>query len=213
MLLERLFKRETEKDHFLYAKKADELSIIQSAGMNIVILERNVNDDLKTSVQSITDSSFESISISARVGVDARTMIREEMEKTCTNCIPLLDDMMIWFRLFASISRSNRIQLHLKLVNDDGCTRFHVDRYALRLLCTYSGPGTEWTYDNNVNRAHLGSGDKDKIIYDWDKINRLQAMDVAILKGEVETDVKGIVHRSPPLRQEGEKRLVFRLDY
>lgn len=57
-------------------------------------------------------------------------------------------------------------------------------------------------------------GTNDEIIRDWSRINRLQQFDVAILKGEASTANygKGIVHRSPPVSAQKEKRLLLRLD-
>jgi Protein of unknown function (DUF1826) len=103
----------------------------------------------------------------------------------------------------------------LKTVVNDACRKFHIDGYDLRLLCSYAVPGTEWTYNDNVNRKHLGLGENEQIIKDWSYINQLKSYDVAILKGELpnQRTGKGVVHRSPEIEQQQKKRLVLRIDY
>ncbi len=47
--------------------------------------------------------------------------------------------------VFAAIARREEVRIRLEGVTHDSCRRFHVDSVGLRLLCTYRGPGTQWT--------------------------------------------------------------------
>lgn len=115
---------------------------------------------------------------------------------------------------FLHMSASATGTLHLRLVNDDACTKFHLDGYDLRLFTTYLGPGTEWLPEAAVNRAGLGKSNT-LIVRSTELIERMQPFEVAILKGEVPNmanDTLGIVHRSPAIAELGQKRIIMRLD-
>lgn len=115
---------------------------------------------------------------------------------------------------FLTMASKSSGTLHLKVVHDDACRKFHTDGYSLRLFTTYYGPGTEWLPEKAVNRLALGKSNE-RIVKDPDAIQQMGAFDVGILKGEPpkpETFKKGIVHRSPPIQGKGLKRLILRID-
>lgn len=115
---------------------------------------------------------------------------------------------------FLSYSETDRARLYLRVMADDGCTKFHVDGYKFRLFTTYYGSGTEWVPEVVVKRAALGTTNQ-KIVKDFSEVRQMQAGHVAILKGEIpngRSRVRGIVHRSPPITDIGEKRLILRID-
>lgn len=114
---------------------------------------------------------------------------------------------------FLRIANTNQARLHLRVVDNDACSRFHTDAYSLRLLCTYVGKATEWVADGDVNRNQIWLGTNEEIVPNQDAIKRLAPFDVAILKGDPNFKSNaGIVHRSPPIRALGEKRFVLRID-
>ncbi|MEM7552269.1 MAG: DUF1826 domain-containing protein [Bacteroidota bacterium] len=115
---------------------------------------------------------------------------------------------------FLEFSENGMGILHLKVVSNDACAKFHIDGYDLRLFTSYLGPGTEWLPENAVNRVALGTSN-DRIVKDQSKVQRMKTGDVGILKGELpnrKSSVKGIVHRSPEISQTGEKRIILRVD-
>jgi len=115
---------------------------------------------------------------------------------------------------FLKFSKEGRGTLHLKLVNNDACKKFHVDGYSLRLFSSYLGPGTEWLPERAVNRHALGTTNA-RIVDDPDKIQQMGTGHVGILKGEIPSQlnkVKGIVHRSPQITQTNTKRIILRID-
>lgn len=220
MLLSNIFKR-TVQEHFLYAKNLSELSAIQSPDLNLTIYERKPGDELQASVEQLMKSSFKGIELLLQLNLDVKEQVKSKLITTCSqddlalDVVPLLDDIESLVYLFSNICKAESLKLHLKTVANDACAKFHIDGYDLRLLCTYEGKGTEWTYNDNVNRKHLGLGENEQIIKNWGFINRMNAFDVAILKGEIPTRKtgKGIVHRSPPIHDKNEKRLLLRIDF
>ncbi len=115
---------------------------------------------------------------------------------------------------FLQFSTDGTGVLHLKVVNDNACAKFHIDGYRLRLFSTYYGPGTQWLPENAVNRQALGTTNE-RIVVDPSKIQQMDTGHVAILKGEPfnrKNTVQGIVHRSPQIDRTECKRIILRID-
>ncbi|MFK3684448.1 DUF1826 domain-containing protein [Pseudomonas sp. NPDC088890] len=104
---------------------------------------------------------------------------------------------------------ARRIGLRLRVLEGAMCPRFHVDKVPLRLLTTYIGAGSEWLKEEAIDRGQLHTAHPAV-----DNIQRLQAGEVAILKGEkwLGNEGAGLVHRSP-MTAPGERRLLLSLDW
>ncbi|CAI3810997.1 hypothetical protein GLGCALEP_06501 [Pseudomonas sp. MM221] len=102
---------------------------------------------------------------------------------------------------------ARRVGLRLRVLAGPMCPRFHVDNVPLRLLTTYSGPGSEWLREQASPRGELHTAQPPV-----DKIQQLQAGEVAVLKGEKwqGNEGAGLVHRSPSGQQ---GRLLLSLDW
>ena len=93
--------------------------------------------------------------------------------------------------------------IHLKVIDDNACSKFHTDQYKLRLFTTYYGKGTEWLPEKATNREALGKTNE-LIVKDATKIQELTTYDVGVLKGTIPGIInssKGIVHRSPQIEK------------
>ncbi len=79
------------------------------------------------------------------------------------------------------------------MVEDDACRFWHVDRVALRLLCTYRGPATEWLRPGG-QMPGPGAAAEGR------RVRRLAPFDVAVMKGTgFAPGHAGVAHRSPPV--------------
>lgn len=124
------------------------------------------------------------------------------------------NDLSLLAKDFLHMSATGAGTLHLRIVRNDACAKFHLDGYDLRLFTTYYGPGTEWLPENAVNRAMLGKSN-DEIVKDPKLIQRMQPFEVGILKGEIPNKINttpGIVHRSPAITGSSGKRIIMRID-
>jgi hypothetical protein len=113
----------------------------------------------------------------------------------------LLSDMLLLGRFFATLTQQSEIRASLSGVNDDSCRRFHCDAVRLRLLCTYHGPGTQFTMCGPQCRAP----------------HQIPACAVALIKGRAHPASLGdaCLHRSPPVSHLPESRrgrLLFCID-
>lgn len=124
------------------------------------------------------------------------------------------EDVCLIVNDFLDFSNTKSGTLHLKIVENNACKKFHTDGYSLRLFTTYHGRGTEWLTEKGTNRRGLGKTNQ-LIVKDPSQIRRMKAFEVGILKGEAagsRSGQKGIVHRSPEIEQDGKKRIILRVD-
>ena len=126
----------------------------------------------------------------------------------------LLADMRQLAALFFQAAGHRRVMFRLLTTGDDKCRRFHVDMRHLRLLCTYQGPGTEWLCDEQVNRAALGKGNPAESIIRFGEPSRFEPFWVGIMKDDKYpgSEGRGLVHRSPPMSDSPEPRVIFCMD-
>lgn len=104
---------------------------------------------------------------------------------------------------------AHRLGVRVRVLDGAMCPRMHVDHVPVRLLSTYAGAGSEWLAEGAIDRARL-----QKSLPAVDKVRRLAAGEVALLKGEkwLGNEGAGLVHRSP-LTPAGERRLLLSLDW
>jgi hypothetical protein len=219
VLLSKLLEWTKPAAHYYYAPALSDLAAIQQRAINIAIHERKPTESLKESIRTLVNSSFIGFESTVRVDNEVRLQIeRWFIDKSILPIHvlnPLIEDIELLIYQFAAISKAEQVRVHLKTIVNDACRKFHIDGYDLRLLCSYAGPGTEWTYNENVNRKYLGEGENEQIIKDWGYINQLKSYDVVILKGELphKRTGSGIVHRSPAIEKNSERRFVLRIDF
>ncbi len=127
----------------------------------------------------------------------------------------LLEDINSLLHLFKEVTKTDNFRLLLATINSNMCRKFHIDNNTLRMLCTYSGPGTLWLTDYNMNRNALGTcGGNQAIVRDTSNIKQAKTESVLILKGAKypKEGTKAVVHRSPTIEESGDKRLLLRID-
>lgn len=117
---------------------------------------------------------------------------------------PLLaQDVAALAFLFAHVAGVAEVRLRLDAVRDAPCPLFHVDHVALRLLCTYTGPGTQWVAEEDVRRGELGLRGRavaraNAAIAAPGAVRALRPGWAALVKGRGFGDgTPGLVHRSP----------------
>lgn len=107
----------------------------------------------------------------------------------------LAEDIRLLVARHAALTGEDRLRLRLEVIETDACRRFHADSVTLRLLCTYVGPGTQWSRIDAT-----------------DAICEVPTGAVGVFKGRLLLDPPTILHRSPPISATGERRLVLAID-
>lgn len=121
----------------------------------------------------------------------------------------LRDDVSLLAEILFELLDCSNIGLRSTQVEHAMCPRWHVDRVALRLLCTYEGPSTEWLDDQTIVREKLRSPDVDGA-----DCQRAATFDVVLLKGALWQDNEGFgaIHRSPDITENAGRRTLITMD-
>lgn len=186
------------------------LKNIYQNDVNIAIYER----DTSTLTSEINNLIAQNIEF--RSSGDITTILNAIITVINPNkCRLIILDIQNLLYLFREITNANSFRLLLATINTNMCRKFHTDINDLRMLCTYSGPGTLWLTEDNINRKALGScGDNECIVIDERRVQQAGTGSVVILKGAIypQESTRAVVHRSPTIEESGEKRLLLRID-
>lgn len=104
-------------------------------------------------------------------------------------------------------------RVSIKVVKDQMCPLFHVDKIYARMIVTLTGTGTQWFQDKDANRQNLGKGGRKPIVKEGRFLQEVLKRQVAILKGSRCKGSKGLIHRSPPVNPKSTPRLLIRIDF
>ena len=121
----------------------------------------------------------------------------------------LKDDVSQLAEILCELVDCPSVGLRLASVHNAMCPKWHVDRVPIRLLCTYTGVGTEWLKDQHVDRNKLS----DPAIVNR-VCHRARIGDVVLLKGALWQDNAGFgaIHRSPAISSDATPRLLLTAD-
>jgi hypothetical protein len=118
----------------------------------------------------------------------------------------LCDDMTMLVRLFSVTLAIDHVDVRVETIQNDACWRFHRDCVRARLLTTYCGPGTQW-----VDPIYSAQAIAEQRAYSG-VLRDFQRNDVGLFKGNCSPPASGIVHRSPPIRNTGQVRVILCLN-
>ena len=112
----------------------------------------------------------------------------------------LLDDICLLAHKFSELFTSAYLRLRFDVVTTNKCPKFHIDHIAARLLCTYKGAGTEYSFLDDRKRPA--------------EIFPTPNCAAIVLRGtKWPTDcANNLVHRSPKINDENETRLLLVID-
>ena len=118
----------------------------------------------------------------------------------------LTADLEMLGELLCDLVGSPSFGLRVAHVSHAMCPGWHIDKVTMRIVCTYSGPGTEWLHDQTVARSALRDV--------TGKYISAGTGDVVFLKGSgwPGNEHFGAIHRSPELSPGAGPRTVVTLD-
>jgi hypothetical protein len=139
-----------ETPNWFISSKANQLRYIHKKHINIAIYERNI-DGL---AEAISIALEQKIEIQASGSSEAvLESVKQQLLRKDVNL--LIQDIAYVLDIFQKITCARTFKLALLTIHQNMCRKFHTDVVDLRLLCTYSGPGTLWLTEDNVNRKWL----------------------------------------------------------
>lgn len=201
---------------FVISNDVEQLEDIQRADINISIWERPVNPEMNQWLEQFKESDFKSFNLhttSQTFKGDFENALINYQNSSPLGFQSLLEDADMLLQAFAKITQKTNFRIYWAIVRNGMCRRFHTDANTLRLLCTYMGPGTQWVKPDNID-YDIPHCKGNEMIINEDEIQQTKPFDVVILKGALhaERDTPPILHRSPPIESETEKRILFRID-
>ena len=112
----------------------------------------------------------------------------------------LLDDICLLAHEFDELFAPTYLRLRFDVVTTNKCPKFHIDHVAARLLCTYRGVGTEYSFLDDQKRPA--------------EIFTTPNCAAIVLRGaKWPTDrANNLVHRSPEINDVNETRLLLVID-
>ncbi|NRB62206.1 MAG: DUF1826 domain-containing protein, partial [Saprospiraceae bacterium] len=117
---------------------------IHQPGTNIVIYQRDTSI-LKDTVQRVVQQNieFRSTGTDDTIEREIRALLHSDKNQL------IIQDILKLLRQFKEITKANSFRLFLATINTNMCRKFHTDVNSLRMLCTYTGPGTLWVAEEN----------------------------------------------------------------
>ena len=210
--------QENHKPGLSASEQPTVLADIYQSDINIVVWQRQFNEDLTTAISEFIASNLsfsKSVSVSPENALD-----KLEFATDGTASKALLENMAELVDMFCCLFDLEEVGLRLAVLNKAMCPRFHFDQVPCRLVTTYHGVATQWLPNESVDRSKLGRGsngqpDSDSGLYAHESdIQQMASGDVALLKGErwSGNENAGLVHRSP-VTSSDETRLLLTLDF
>ncbi len=205
-----MIQNRTKYSNSVISDNMEALQDIRLKSKNIAIYERNI-DHIKNGLEKIMDQE-----IKCRAS-GSKEEILEILTKYFDLNLPeyniVLEDVSSLLTLFEKVIKASSYRLLLATVSANMCRKFHTDLNDLRMLCTYVGPGTIWVPDEIVDcqslRAKRGDAELD---IEERHIQQVSTGEVVILKGALYEEANPILHRSPTIEENGERRLLLRID-
>lgn len=191
----------------------NDLQEIHVKSKNIAIFQREIEPYLSEELNEISEQLIECRAIGTIKEILSE--LKEYFNDHLSECHSFYDDISGLLGLFEETTQASSFRLLLTTVSTNMCRKFHTDINDLRLLCTYIGPGTLWLPDQAINQKAIQVGrvsNNEELVTDEQHIQQVRTGDVVFLKGALYPDANPILHRSPTIEENGEKRLLLRID-
>lgn len=204
-------------DHYHFVSEIKELDTILNDNVNITIHQRDLDSLTIEYLKNLLDSGFSSFNKTLKVddfrkAFDKHFKKHEKFNLESHNL--LREDIFNLISNFSKIVSSKSLTVFFSIVSTNMCSRFHTDMYDFRLISSYSGQGTCWLTNDNINfNAFRDLKSNDDIVLRKEDIQQLESNDIAIMRGELSySNIGGVVHKSPQIENLNQKRIILRVD-
>ena len=196
-----------------FVDRAAELKGIHRNDVNALIWRRCMNAPLQEQARALAASESGMVLNTCCRPDQVRERLLEHTALSPFRVHRLAYDLERLAHNFAVAAHALSVRIQLEVLHGQPCPMFHVDNNVLRMVCSYTGPGTEYADDRYVNRDRLRCGDNEGVLGGHPPVT-LDTGAVILMKGERSPTCAGLgaVHRSPPLADNA-RRLLVRLDY
>ena len=169
----------------------------------LAIWQRNPGDEIRAELASLVLDEVDDILFESGIGTLA-PLLADTMDKAgYPDMLALRRDIVMLARQHAAIAGDRNVRIRLEVVETDSCRKFHADYVPVRTITTYLGQGTQWIAAGSAEAANTPDGPG---------IEQITTGSVAMFKGRLWQRIPTILHRSPPVGDSGEQRLVLVID-
>jgi len=201
------------KSSFANAVISDDTKDLQDIHLkskNIAIYQRDIKF-LKKELKQIAEQKIECRATGSVEEILSK--LNDYLNSDIPGYVSLFEDISEIVKLFEKTTQASSFRLLLATVSTNMCSRFHTDINEIRLLCTYIGQGTLWLPEEAINQKALRTrGTNQEIVKNEELIQQVPTGDIVLLKGALYPEANPILHRSPSIEKNGEKRLLLRID-
>ncbi len=183
--------------------RARDLSLIVGDGVGGVIWQRQMPEGFQNWIDGLSPLRLPAVR-AILPPQETRAVVTEVCQDANTpNGLHrdwLIDDVCFLADTFVEVMNTPFLQLRFDVVSDDACRKFHVDMVRARLICTYRGKGTQYgVQPDGIEPRH---------------ISNVRTGDPILLRGNLWPSRKPnhLRHRSPPIAETGDTRLILVLD-
>jgi hypothetical protein len=175
----------------------------------VCIHPRPARPDLAEAVRELGASQWSGLRASLALGPQRRRGLSRLALPAIAGRSALLDELGFLTEVYEDLLGCPAVGLRIERLTRAMCPLWHVDRTGVRLLCTWSGPGTQWLDDPDLDRRTLPEGAAHR-----DASGQAGRWDILLLKGSAWQGNAGggAVHRSPTPAPGAEPRLLVALD-
>ena len=198
-------------DNTIYVNELAELVTVLLPHINLAVWNRLANDLMLPAAEWLAKEPFEMEHI-----IEVKHVASVLHNSLATppefnaSLAHLIADIQKLADVFSKHAATNTVRLIVEALHRVPCPKFHQDNLTLRLVCTYTGVGTEWLENSNVNPHPDCCGGT--IVLDETRIQNLKAFEVGLMKGKRwPGNPMGIFHRSPAV-DISQPRLVVKMD-
>lgn len=177
------------------------LSEIFSATTSVVRWQRTQNKVIKAYFDTVAPTLGQGIR--QVFPVDSLRQDLDDILPDALGKAQAIEDVHLLADMLTCLFDCSEVGLRLAAVDRAMCPRFHVDNIPVRLITTYSGPGTQWLPNELAAQDKLGHAsrglpdDQSGLYADAADIQSMQTFDVGLLKGAVfGEDHPAAIHRS-----------------
>ncbi len=192
----------------VHSQKPDVFKALTDREIELAIWHRAVDPALAAWTEQLSDGPSPHGRFRAPVPVIADTLLAlfdHKGVKRSEGALAFITDATDLARRFSAITGDRDVDVRVDHIQHDACWKFHRDCVPLRLICTYYGPGTEYVPLTQSDAALAAQRDYDG------PLEHMPRYAVALFKGSKDSQ-NGIVHRSPPIADQGLSRLMLCLN-
>lgn len=185
---------QADRDGAVQGQESAILGRILADDVDLALWERHLDPRVAQEIAAIDLDTVDDLLLTceaAKVEEQFRALL---LDSGYPPCPVLVADVAMLAALHARLLGEQRVTIRLEVVETDACRKFHADFVTVRTITTYFGRGTQW----------MRGGE--------DQVHELAAGTVGLFKGRLAHGEPSILHRSPPIADSGETRLVLVID-